>query len=280
MPQIVIAFSRNEITHPNLVSQVSQAREIEIFCGLQIGRPSSFLQGLWASFSFTLTASLLCLTNLASCVARRQLCQTRLLSCVARRPLSQTISNLLPNEEQMRPALPREISGLTSHDRINTMGGVYTPVHALMNNTWRCTVFSEGNLSEASVKVVVSKSTEKIGCSFVNSETKSNYIHGIFLHTSSCYFSILKGGMVPDNVSYNSPWACLTERLAHLNLVSRVSRARRDPGKVWSGASVTIKNTREGSSLYKEFVTLSFVEFKARLIASRCGSAITRDVLQ
>ena len=37
--------------HPNLVSQASQAREIEIFCGLQIGRPSRFLQGLWASFS-------------------------------------------------------------------------------------------------------------------------------------------------------------------------------------------------------------------------------------
>ena len=30
---------------------VSQAREIAIFCGLQIGRPSRFLQGLWASFS-------------------------------------------------------------------------------------------------------------------------------------------------------------------------------------------------------------------------------------
>ena len=28
-----------------------QAREIEIFCGLQIGRPSRFFQGLWASFS-------------------------------------------------------------------------------------------------------------------------------------------------------------------------------------------------------------------------------------
>ena len=47
---IIIAFSRNERTHPNLVSQASQAREIETFCGLQIGRPSRFLQGLWASF--------------------------------------------------------------------------------------------------------------------------------------------------------------------------------------------------------------------------------------
>ena len=64
------------------------------------------------------------------------------------------------------------------------------------------------------------------------------------------------------------------------NLVPRVSRARRDPGRVWSRASVTIENTREGSSLNKEFVALSFVEFKARLIASRCDSAITRDVLQ
>ena len=64
------------------------------------------------------------------------------------------------------------------------------------------------------------------------------------------------------------------------NLVPRVSRARRDPGRVWSRASVTIENTREGSSLNKEFVALSFVEFKARLIASRFDSAITRDVLQ
>ena len=64
------------------------------------------------------------------------------------------------------------------------------------------------------------------------------------------------------------------------NLVPRVSRARRDPGRVWSRASVTIENTREGSSLNKEFVALSFVEFKARLIASRCDSAINRDVLQ
>ena len=38
------------------------------------------------------------------------------------------------------------------------------------------------------------------------------------------------------------------------NLVPRVSRARRDPGRVWSHAFVTIENTREGSSLNKEFV--------------------------
>ena len=53
---------------------------------------------------------LLCQINLPSCVARRPLCQTNLPSCLARWPLSQTISNLLPSEEQMRPALPREIS--------------------------------------------------------------------------------------------------------------------------------------------------------------------------
>ena len=45
---LIIAFSRYEGTHPNLVSQASQAREIEIFCGLQIGRPSRLLLGLWA----------------------------------------------------------------------------------------------------------------------------------------------------------------------------------------------------------------------------------------
>ena len=68
--------------------------------------------------------------------------------------------------------------------------------------------------------------------------------------------------------------------MAAFNLVPRVSRARRDPGRVWSRASVTIENTREGSSLNKEFVSSSFLEFKAKLIASRCDSAITRDVLQ
>ena len=72
----------------------------------------------------------------------------------------------------------------------------------------------------------------------------------------------------------------LAAKMPRYNLVSRVSRARRDFGRVWSRASVTIENTREGSSLNKEFVALSFVEFKARLIASRCDSAITCDVLQ
>ena len=56
------------------------------------------------------------------------------------------------------------------------------------------------NLSDVCANVVVLKSTEKSGCSFVNSE-RSHYIQDSFLHTSSCYFSFLKGGMAPDNVS-------------------------------------------------------------------------------
>ena len=52
--------------------------------------------------------------------------------------------------------LPRQISRLTSHARINVMGSVCTPVHALMY------------------------------------ETTSNYIQDSFLHTSICYFSFLK----------------------------------------------------------------------------------------
>ena len=68
------------------------------------------------------------------------------------------------------------------------------------------------------------------------------------------------------------------------NLVPRVSHLTAwgerggDPGTRWSRVPVTIENTREGSSLNNEFVTLSFVEFKARLIALRF--AITRDILQ
>ena len=49
-------------------------------------------------------------------------------------------------------------------------------------------------------------------------QTKSNYIQDRLLRTSSCYFSFLKGGMAPDNVSDNSPWVCLTDRLAHISL--------------------------------------------------------------
>ena len=60
----------------------------------------------------------------------------------------------------------------------------------------------------------------------------------------------------------------------------RLGRARRDPGRVWSRVSQKSENPREGSSVSKEFVALSFVEFKARLIALRHDSAITRDVLQ
>ena len=65
-------------------------------------------------------------TNVPSCVARRPLCQTNLPSDVTWRPLCQTISKVLPSsQEQMRPALPREISGLPSQSRINAVG-VYT----------------------------------------------------------------------------------------------------------------------------------------------------------
>jgi len=46
---VVIAFSRNQRTHPKFVSQ---AREIEIFCeDCKSARPSRFFQGLLASFS-------------------------------------------------------------------------------------------------------------------------------------------------------------------------------------------------------------------------------------
>ena len=39
----------------------------------------------------------------------------------------------------------------------------------------------------------------------------------------------------------------------------RPGRARRDPGLVWSRATVTIENIREGSSVIRQFVALSFV---------------------
>ena len=150
---------------------------------------------LWLLYETNLLSSVawrpLCQTNLPSCVARRPLCQTNLPSCVARRPLSQTnlslpscvarrpssqiISKLLHSgQEQMTPALSREISALTSHGtiNINAIGSVHTSVHALMNDTWRCSVFKKCNLSDVSTNVEVSKSTENSGCSFVNSERR------------------------------------------------------------------------------------------------------------
>ena len=47
---LLFVFSRNERTHPSLVSRASQAREIEIFCGLQIGHPSRFVMSCLFSF--------------------------------------------------------------------------------------------------------------------------------------------------------------------------------------------------------------------------------------
>ena len=78
--------------------------------------------------------------------------------------MTQTISRLLitSNQEQMRPPLPREISRLTSHGRINARGSVCTPVHTLMF------------------------------------ETKSNYIQDTFIHTRNCYFSFLQAAKEND----------------------------------------------------------------------------------
>ena len=51
----------------------------------------------------------------------------------------------------------------------------------------------------------------------------------------------------------------------------RPRRARRDPGTRWSHAALTIENIREGSSVIRQFVALSVVEFKV----SRCAETDT-----
>ena len=38
-----------------------------------------------------------------------------------------------------------------------------------------------------------------------------------------------------------------------------LGRSRRDPGLVWSRATMTLENIREGSSVIRQFVALSFV---------------------
>ena len=44
-----------------------------------------------------------------------------------------------------------------------------------------------------------------------------------------------------------------------------LGRARRDPGLVWSRATLTIENIREGSSVIRQFVALSFVALRPKL---------------
>ena len=94
-----------------------------------------------------------------------------------------------------------------------------------------------------------------------------------------CQLTNHRKAMAAKSVVLSALHALLQPRSQGLSSY-RLGRARRDPGRVWSRASVTIENTREESSLNKEFVALNFVEFKAGLMASRCESAITRDVLQ
>ena len=48
--------------------------------------------------------------------------------------------------------------------------------------------------------------------------------------------------------------------------------ARRDPGLVWSRATMTIENIRERSSVIRQFVTLSFVVLRPPLPAVFNGS--------
>ena len=46
-----------------------------------------------------------------------------------------------------------------------------------------------------------------------------------------------------------------------------LGRARRDPGLVWSRATMTIENIREGSSVIRQFAALSFVALRPPLPA-------------
>ena len=50
----------------------------------------------------------------------------------------------------------------------------------------------------------------------------------------------------------------------------RLGRARRDPGLVWSRATVTIENIREGSSVIRQFVALRFVALSRHRHRTRC----------
>ena len=66
----------------------------------------------------------------------------------------------------------------------------------------------------------------------------------------------------------NNPLFHFTSRI---NLVPRVSHLtalwgeRGDPGLVWSRATLTIENIREGSSVIRQFVALTFVALRPTL---------------
>ena len=50
----------------------------------------------------------------------------------------------------------------------------------------------------------------------------------------------------------------LQPRFQGLSSNHPLGRVRRDPGLVWSRATLTIENIREGSSVIRQFVALSF----------------------
>ena len=52
---IIIAFSRSSRTHPNLVSQALQVREIEIFVDCKLAAPLGFCRGIGPRFSVDLS---------------------------------------------------------------------------------------------------------------------------------------------------------------------------------------------------------------------------------
>ena len=49
-----------------------------------------------------------------------------------------------------------------------------------------------------------------------------------------------------------------------------LGRARRDPGLLWSRATVTIENIREGSSVIRQFVALRFVALSRHRHHTQC----------
>ena len=61
--------------------------------------------------------------------------------------------------------------------------------------------------------------------------------------------------------------AILQPRFQGLSSYRPLGRARRDPGLVWSRATLTIENIREGSSVIRQFVALSFVMLRPPLTA-------------
>ena len=114
----------------------------------------------------------------------------------------------------------------------------------------------------------------------------STLLHSTLLYSTLLYSALLKFTLHYSTILYSTLTTLLYSTLLYLTLLYttlpystlllllysqprsqglssyRLGRARRDPGWVWSHATLTIENTGEGSYVIRQFVALSFVALR------------------